>query len=226
MISHNIKWFLGLSVAIHAAALVAWQPSAHKLGHSGQTLLLAVTNRSGEAVKPPQNPADSHTQSTTEQILPRQPADPPPVVAATAAKQQPVKHPAVRQRAAPPAQVRPQAQNNSPRPAYTEQAASSTSREVQEQHLRTCVMDLIARQLSYPAIARRKGWQGVVRLELHIEPDGLVSALHIDATSGYTVLDEAALQSLQLANIPGAALWLRGNAVDIIVPVEFRLIDS
>jgi protein TonB len=87
-------------------------------------------------------------------------------------------------------------------------------------------MDLITRQLTYPAIARRKGWQGVARLELHIEPDGQVSGLHIDVSSGYTVLDEAALQSLQLANIPGAAQWLHGNAVDIIVPVEFRLIDG
>lgn len=87
-------------------------------------------------------------------------------------------------------------------------------------------MDLISRQLTYPAIARRKGWQGVVRLELHIEPDGRISDLHIDETSGYAVLDEAALQALQLASIPDAAQWLHGETADIVVPVEYRLIDG
>lgn len=222
MISLNIKWFLGLSVAVHTAALVAWLPPEHNLGHSGQTLLLAVRNRSGETVQPPQNPAASHTPSTTDQTLLRQPAAPPPVVAATPVKQQPLKHPAVRQRLDPPVPV----QDSTPRPAHTAQAASNISPEEQEQHLRNCVMDLITRQLTYPAIARRKGWQGIVRLELHVESDGLISDLHIDATSGYAVLDEAALQSLQLANIPGAARWLHGKAVDIVVPVEYRLIDG
>ena len=87
-------------------------------------------------------------------------------------------------------------------------------------------MDLIAQKLSYPAIARRKGWQGIVRLELHIEADGRISDLHIDESSGYSVLDEAALLSLQLANVPDAAQWLRGRAIDMIVPVEYRLIDG
>mgnify|MGYP001555694611 FL=1 len=113
--------------------------------------------------------------------------------------------------------------DNTPRSA---QAASSTSREEHDQHLRACIMELITRQLSYPAIARRKGWQGVVRLELHIEPDGQISALQIDQTSGYAVLDKAALQSLQLARIPEAAQWLHGETVDIIVPVEYRLVDG
>ena len=87
-------------------------------------------------------------------------------------------------------------------------------------------MDLLTRKLNYPAIARRKGWQGVVKLELHIEPDGLISDLHIDQTSGYAVLDEAALQTLQLANVPNAAQWLHGETTNIIIPVEYRLIDG
>jgi periplasmic protein TonB len=226
LITHNIKWFLGLSVAVHATALVSWPPSENKIGHSGQPLLLAVTNHSGEAVQPPQLPAPPHPQPITDQTLAQQPASPPPVAAATAAQQQPDKHLAARQRIDPPAAVRSPAQNNTPRPAQTTRHASSPTHEQQEQHLRSSVMDLITRKLTYPAIARRKGWQGVVRLELHIEPDGLISGLHIDATSGYTVLDEAALQSLQLANIPDAARWLHGNAVNIVVPVEFRLIDG
>ncbi len=87
-------------------------------------------------------------------------------------------------------------------------------------------MKLITRELTYPAIARRKGWQGVVKLELHIEADGSITGLQLDETSGYAVLDRAALQCLQTAHIPDASQWLRGKPADIIVPVEYRLVDG
>lgn len=87
-------------------------------------------------------------------------------------------------------------------------------------------MKLITQELTYPAIARRKGWQGVVKLELHIEADGSITGLQLDETSGYAVLDRAALQCLQTANIPNATQWLRGKPADIIVPVEYRLVDG
>jgi protein TonB len=226
LISHNIKWFLALSVTVHAAALVAWLPSEHKVGHSGQVLLLAVRNHIGEAVTQPQNPAEEHTQHNSMRSQP--PVELPPVVAATPVKQQPVTHQAVVQPPIePPAPAPLPAQDSTPRPAQVSQAASTTlSREEQDQHLRACVMNLITRQLTYPAIARRKGWQGVVKLELHIESDGRISDLHIDETSGYTVLDNAALQSLQPASVPDAAQWLQGKTRDIVVPVEYRLIDG
>ena len=231
MISHNIKWFLGLSVAVHAAALVAWPPPAPRVGNAGQTLLLTVRNHTGSAVAQPQNPAREHTQHN---VMPPQPSvELPPVVTATPVKQQPAEHQrakhqaVVQPRIEPPAQALLPAPDSPPRPAPASQAASTTlSREEQDQHLRACVMNLITRQLTYPAIARRKGWQGVVKLELHIESDGQISSLHIDETSGYTVLDKAALQSLQLGNVPDAAQWLQGKTVDIVVPVEYRLIDG
>jgi protein TonB len=223
LITHNIKWFLGLSVAVHAAALVTWSAHEHEPGHAGQVLLLAVRNRSGEAIMQAQELAATHTQATTDTLRPQQPTELPPVVAATPARQPQPKHPAERPRTEPPAPVR----HSTPRPVQTAQAATTTtSREEQDRHLRACVMDLVAQQLTYPAIARRKGWQGVVKLELHIESDGQISDLHIDETSGYALLDEAALQSLQLANVPDAAQWLHGEAIDIIVPVEYRLIDG
>jgi len=224
LISHNIKWFLALSVAVHTVALVAWPPSEHKIGHPGQTLLLAVRNHTGEAVMQPQNPAEEH---------PQPPVELPPVVAATPVKQQPVEHQRVKHQAVvqprikPPAPVPLPAQAKAPHLVQATQAASATlSREEQDRHLRACVMDLITRQLTYPAIARRKGWQGIVKLELHIESDGKISALHIDETSGYSVLDKAALQSLQPASVPDAAQWLQGKTRDIVVPVEYKLIDG
>ena len=105
-------------------------------------------------------------------------------------------------------------------------AASSPSQEESDRHLRSSVLELVTQRLSYPAIARRKGWQGVVILALHIESDGLISDLHVNETSGYAALDKAAIKSLQLASIPGARQWLHGHSIDMLIPIEYRLLDS
>ena len=99
-------------------------------------------------------------------------------------------------------------------------------REETDRHLRNSVMELISQELTYPAIARRKGWQGIVKLELHIEADGSITDLQVEETSGYSILDKAAMRCLQFASLPGAARWLRGQTIDIVVPVEYRLVDS
>ena len=225
MISYNIKWFLGLSVAVHTAALIAWSQHDYQAGHSGQVLLLSVNNQTGAAVVQPQSPAASQPGATPDAPPVQPPAELSPPAVASTAKQQQAEHATpspVMTTAATPSHSTPQPQQTS----QVAQAASTVTRENQDQHLRTSVMELIASKLNYPAIARRKGWQGIVRLELRIEADGRISNLQIDATSGYSVLDEAALQSLQLANVPDATQWLGGKAIDLVVPVEYRLIDG
>ena len=219
MISHSIKWFLGLSVAVHTAAMIAWTPPEQKIGNSGQVLLLAIRDKSGGMTAQPQAPAVDRTP-------PQQPAAPLPKPPVVPDKQQAAKQPAVQ----PPVETATSVQARSeqtrqPIPA-TQAVSTALSREQLDQHLRDSVLNLITRKLTYPAIARRKGWQGVVVLELHIESNGQISDLRIDETSGYAVLDEAALRSLQLANIPDAAQWLHGEAREIVIPVEYRLTDS
>lgn len=116
-------------------------------------------------------------------------------------------------------------------PAPAAQATASTGsptpgRQETDRQLRASILELVATELKYPAMARRKGWQGTVQLELHIEPDGRISRLRINRTSGYPVLDNAATQALQLARLPQAGQWLKGQAIDLVVPVEYRLLDS
>jgi TonB family protein len=45
----------------------------------------------------------------------------------------------------------------------------------------------------YPSRARRQGWQGIVDVTLTITGDGTVDEAHVDRSSGYPALDEAAL---------------------------------
>ena len=220
MISHNIKWFLGLSVAVHAAALVALAPAEDSIGAAGRTLSLTVSDRSGEAVSQPAAAAEDPVKAVTEASDSQPQATQPLAAATTPAKHRPADRSVAQAQAETAAQPR-----TDPSPAM-QAASTGISREEQDRHLRASLMAFITGQLDYPAMARRKGWQGVVKLELLIESDGHISDLHIEQTSGYALLDKAALSSLQLARVPDAVQWLDGKAVSIVVPVEYRLIDG
>lgn len=220
MISHNIKWFLGLSVAVHAAALVALAQPENSIGASGRTLLLSVSDRSGESVSQPPAATENEMEVVADAPV-LQPQATLPVITDTApAKQRPADQPVAQ------AQPETAVENRSDKSQSMQASSTTISREQQKQHLRASVMAFITGQLNYPAIARRKGWQGVVKLQLLIESDGHISDLHIEQTSGYALLDKAALSSLQLAHVPDAAQWLDGKAVSIVVPVEYRLVGG
>lgn len=54
--------------------------------------------------------------------------------------------------------------------------------------------------LNYPEQARRQGLQGTLRLLVALNPDGQVVNIEILASSGYRILDDAAIRIVQLAS--------------------------
>lgn len=75
----------------------------------------------------------------------------------------------------------------------------------------------------YPAVARRRGFQGNVVLEVLVGPDGNVIELHVLSSSGYSILDRAAKSSVENWTFePGmrgqekVEMWVR-------VPIRFEL---
>lgn len=76
----------------------------------------------------------------------------------------------------------------------------------------------------YPPLARRRGWQGRVRIGLLVKADGDLSGIHLIESSGYALLDKAAIKNVsQLRNVPAAGRWLNGRNLDVILPVTYRL---
>lgn len=51
----------------------------------------------------------------------------------------------------------------------------------------------------YPALAARNGWQGSLFLNFTINRDGTVSAVRLERSSGYPMLDDAAITAIRLA---------------------------
>lgn len=78
----------------------------------------------------------------------------------------------------------------------------------------------------YPYVARLNGWEGVVHLKVQVEKDGRPSQVSVQQSSGHSVLDESAVQTIKRWRFRAA----RRGAVEIsswaIIPVKFSLIDN
>jgi len=75
----------------------------------------------------------------------------------------------------------------------------------------------------YPTLARRRGQEGVVRLRLSIDALGRVDAVTVLRTSGFPLLDRAALKAVRSWRFEPAREGGRPVAAELIQPVEFRL---
>ena len=78
----------------------------------------------------------------------------------------------------------------------------------------------------YPLIARRRGFQGTVVLEVMVDRNGRVGGLRVLKSSGYNVLDRAAKESVRnwifkpaIKGNEKIEMWVR-------VPVCFHLVNS
>jgi protein TonB len=84
----------------------------------------------------------------------------------------------------------------------------------------------LAHYFTYPALARRQGWEGQVLLALTIEPDGHLDNLQVASSSGHAVLDAAALHALsRVGRLVAAGDWLAGTTLDLRLPVIYRLTE-
>lgn len=75
----------------------------------------------------------------------------------------------------------------------------------------------------YPPLAREKGYEGTVYLRAMIERDGRVGNLAIDRSSGYEILDRAAVDSVREWTFLPAQKDKKPVASWVLLPVKFVL---
>jgi len=59
------------------------------------------------------------------------------------------------------------------------------------------ITQIIHRNISYPYIARKMGWEGKVIISFILTKDGKISLLTVEKSSGYRVLDENAVDTIK-----------------------------
>ncbi len=85
----------------------------------------------------------------------------------------------------------------------------------------------LSHYLTYPPLARQRGWEGTVLLGLRVASDGYLQEIRVQRSSGYAVLDHSALNSLvRLGHLADVSPWLNGHGMDMQLPVIYRLVEN
>ena len=79
---------------------------------------------------------------------------------------------------------------------------------------------------AYPMLARERGWEGTVRLNVHVEPDGHPSEVSIEHSSGHAALDDSALKTVRYWKFSPASAGAMKFSSKIIIPIQFTLLKE
>jgi protein TonB len=77
----------------------------------------------------------------------------------------------------------------------------------------------------YPEVARRRGYEGTVRLKVEVLASGKVRRIWVAGSSGYEVLDRSALKTVKDWSFIPARFGGIPVKSTVIVPVKFQLKD-
>ena len=76
----------------------------------------------------------------------------------------------------------------------------------------------------YPSKARRRGQQGTAKVEFSIDRSGKVIGKKLIGSSGYPILDEAALAAVDRASpYPAPPVEVSGEVLHYAIPIQFKI---
>jgi protein TonB len=78
----------------------------------------------------------------------------------------------------------------------------------------------IQNKIIYPLIARKKGWQGTVVVSFVVSEDGMVKNVQIKESSGFSLLDQCAVNTIKKA----APFPPPPARAELIVPINYNLV--
>lgn len=102
--------------------------------------------------------------------------------------------------------------------------AAAHDRESLRARVRGLLLDDFARRLTYPPLARQRGWNGKVVLSVTVDSSGVLKHVHLAQSSGYEILDQSALTTMQqVQRIADAQYGFDGSDMELELPVIYRL---
>jgi protein TonB len=86
------------------------------------------------------------------------------------------------------------------------------------------LVDRIRRQQDYPRLSRRRGEEGIVELTFTIQPDGRLTGITVERSSGSARLDDAAVKTLKrVSPVNPLPARLGTDALSVRLPIAYRL---
>ncbi|NTU42118.1 MAG: energy transducer TonB [Nitrospirales bacterium] len=83
----------------------------------------------------------------------------------------------------------------------------------------TYIRDLVMKNLSYPLMARRMGWEGKVIISFVVSEDGSVKNITIQESSGHGILDKNAVETVKRA----CPLPKPPVKAELVIPIVYSL---
>ena len=77
----------------------------------------------------------------------------------------------------------------------------------------------------YPMIARKKGWQGRLVLNVRISENGDVLNINVVRTSGFKILDKTSVKTIKKWKFTPARLGKKNVEDYLNIPISFKLIN-
>jgi protein TonB len=104
----------------------------------------------------------------------------------------------------------------------SDRVRAASHRSLKNRYLRehfAYIRDLILRNLTYPPMAKKMGWQGKVKVSFIIREDGTVWGMKIVESSGYVVLDRNVVETLcEVQPFPKPPV-----RAELVIPVAYVL---
>ena len=123
----------------------------------------------------------------------------------------------------------PAVSNQSAPVSSTQQPVQATAPEgrpaqekIQQRYLKEhfiYIRALITKQLVYPPMARKMGWNGKTVVTFIIAEDGTVHNIRVAESSGFNILDKSAIEAVQT----GAPFPRPPVRAEIVVPINFKM---
>lgn len=78
----------------------------------------------------------------------------------------------------------------------------------------------------YPQLARESGWEGVVLLSVFVQSDGKPGQVNVEKSSGYQILDDAALKAVRKWQFKPAGIGNVSFSTWVRIPIRFTLVEE
>tara|TARA_B100001564_G_scaffold326147_1_gene308172 strand:+ start:298 stop:1026 length:729 start_codon:yes stop_codon:yes gene_type:complete len=77
----------------------------------------------------------------------------------------------------------------------------------------------------YPMIARKKGWQGKLLLNVRVSENGDVISVNVLKTSGFEILDKTSVETVKIWKFTPARIGSKNVEDYLNIPVNFKLVN-
>ncbi len=112
------------------------------------------------------------------------------------------------------------------KPAFVTQPVQKVPSTLSQTRIISLLKDKFKQHFYYPKIAQRQNWQGKVLLVFDINTHGLIKNITVQQSSGYSILDNAAMRALtKVSTIPQS--WIKSEYYsNLKLTVKYRLEES